>query len=335
MSSMYRLLASALFLFPALASTSHAQCPDQPATPVDARRLEAARRDELRGRWDQALRRFASGPLAPVEQAAKVRILVERHLAFRQDHDNTLRIAEQALERAQRACDQAAVASLQHSVGRIRYWDAFASGDFERSRPHFAAALELTTRLSDTAAMADAEFYLGLIEQMQERNEAAMARFRQSLAWSREANDKLLQSFAVRHIAGLDEDAGKLADAERGFRESLALREQAGADFLVPFARLTLADFIEQHHGDHAGALAMTAQAVKEARQSASRRALVNGEIALSQRLRKAGQSSLALAHAQSASKEAAQLGDAELVAKARKQLAEVRAITGRPQPGS
>lgn len=323
---MFRLLGSVLFLAAALASASHAQCVDKPAAQIDAKRLEAARQDELRGRWDQALQRFESArPLSLVEQAAKVRILVERHLAFRQDHDNTLRIAEQTLERAKRACDQAAIASLRHSIGRILYWDAFANGDFERSRPHFAAALELTTQVSDKPGMADAEFYLGLIEQMQERNDAAMTRFRRSLEWSREADEKLLQSFAVRHVAGLDEDAGKLADAERGFRESLALREQARADFLVPFARLTLADFVEQHHADHSAALKMTEQAVREARLSSSRRALVIGEMSLSQRLHKAGRSKLALEHARSARKEAKQLGDAELLANAQKQLLEVQ----------
>lgn len=318
---------SALFLVAALASTCHAQCLDnKPTVPVDVTRLEAARQDELRGRWDEALRRFEPGrDLSLMEQAARVRILVERHLVFRQDHGNTLRIAEETLERATRACDQAAIASLQHSIGRIRYWDAFANGEFERSRPYFATALELATQRSDRPGMADAEFYLGLIEQMQERNDAAMARFRRSLAWSREAGDKLLQSFAVRHIAALDEDAGRLADAERGFRESLALREQAGAHFLVPFARLTLADFIEQHQGDRAAALKLTEQAVQEARRSSSRRALVIGEMALSQRLHKAGRSGLALEHARSASKQAEQLGDAELVASARKQLLEVQ----------
>jgi tetratricopeptide (TPR) repeat protein len=331
MRSLVRLLSTVLFLLPALIGTSHAQCLDKPTARVDATRLQAARQDELRGRWDQALQRFQSAhELSPVEQAARVRILVERHLAFRLDRDNTLSIAEQALERARQACDKAAIASVQHSIGRIHYWDAFANGDFERSRPYFAAALELRTQLSDKPGMADSGFYLGLIEQMQERNDAAMTRFRQSLAWSREADDKLLQSFAIRHIAGLDEDAGKLADSERGFRESLALREQAGADFLVPFARLTLADFIEQRHGNHAEALKMTEQAVQEARQSSSRRALVIGEMSLSQRLHKAGRSQLALAHAESARKEAERLGDAELLADARKQLAQAQQTNSR-----
>jgi hypothetical protein len=140
-------------------------------------------------------------------------------------------------------------------------------------------------------------------------------------------NDKLLQSFAIRHIAGLEGDAGKLSEAERGFRESLALREQARAYFLVPFARLTLADTVEQNHGDPTAVLKMTEQAVKEAQHSNSRRALVMGEISLSQRLQKSGQKQQALEHAQSAKVAADELGDPELVKDAQDQFASVPGV--------
>jgi tetratricopeptide (TPR) repeat protein len=329
----FHLLLITFISFSALAHASEVQCANQPQPSSEIRKvLSAARQDELSGRWDEALQRLdTKRNLSPEEQAARVRILVEQHLTFKQDRANTLRVAEQTLERVKQACNKTAIASVQHSIGRIYYWDAFANGKFEASKPYFVDALELRTQMADKAGMADSEFYLGLIDQMQTRPEAAMTHFRQSLEWAREANDKLLQSFAIRHIAALDADAGKLPEAERGFRQSLALREQARAQFLVPFARLAMADIVEQKHGDQKAVLKMTEQAVKEAQRSHSVRALVAGEISLSQRLQKAGQHQQAIEHARLASVAAEQLGDPEMVNAAQEQLTKVRqnAIAG------
>lgn len=249
----------------------------------------------------------------------------------RRDPARVRDLARQLLAFGEKHCHPGAQAAANQAMGRVRYWDAFRTGRFEEARPHFTRALEMRASLGDTAAMADSRFYLGLIEQMQGRAAAAMAHFRQSLSWAEQAADPVLQSYAVRHVASLQEDGGALDEAEKGYRRSLALREQAGARVLVPFARLTLADFLETHRAASAEAIRLTRRAVREAREAGSLRALVSAEIALSRRLQTAGCLPEARDHARAAVEAARQFGDPEPLAEARKELSRLGRVPVSP----
>lgn len=87
------------------------------------------------------------------------------------------------------------------------------------------------------------DFRRGLVAQHLTKNAtAAQAAFRRAHTGALERDDRLLCSFTWRHLAALAADEGDLAEARRGFRESLRLREELGYLVGTAPALMALAD---------------------------------------------------------------------------------------------
>jgi hypothetical protein len=152
-----------------------------------------------------------------------------------------------------------------------------------------------------------------------------MQNYRKSLSLSEEVGDPVLQSYAHRHIGGLQEEQGEFDAAEQSISQSLALRRQAGFTVGVPFALLQMADFVERHRGGPRLAIPLLQEAIDVAERSHSTRALSAARLELvrhyltSHRLRKA------LSYAKCARRSALEFGDAEEVSGVDKQISDIR----------
>ncbi|WP_338864568.1 tetratricopeptide repeat protein [Myxococcus stipitatus] len=89
-------------------------------------------------------------------------------------------------------------------------------------------ARDLAASSGDTRGHLHALFYLGLTQQFQGNAEAAKSTYEQGLSVSRAANDVLMESYNLRHLASLAEDRGELDSAITQYEHSLRLREKVG-----------------------------------------------------------------------------------------------------------
>ncbi len=209
-----------------------------------------------RGEWEQVLgglRHQLAATDGGADAGARVRtsVLLARaqvtsnsyHLQDEQLADQT---SAEALALAEHGKDSGLLADALMSRGRLFYWRAFKNKQWGVSQELFERAQKLYAEVKDTRGEAEAWFYLGLVEQQQNRLDAGDERFRKGLAQARSLKDGVLESFFHRHLAASEEDRGHLDQAEKGFVESARLRLEGNACVLSAFAQITLADFYEK-----------------------------------------------------------------------------------------
>ncbi|MET8276200.1 MULTISPECIES: hypothetical protein [unclassified Streptomyces] len=190
----------------------------------------AARSLLMAGDWDTAL---AVLPRAGVEEAAELRaqILVERHW-WRLDDPaqatEAVRALPAALPHAQLLSGQLAYTRLLFGLDPDDGDEALAESAFQ------AAAVHPTTA-------GWGAFWMGVLRQnIAQDDAAARPLFDEALRISRVGEIPLLESYAVRHLAGLKAEQDRAA-AELLFRRSLHLRAALGARPQTAAAQVTLA----------------------------------------------------------------------------------------------
>jgi hypothetical protein len=244
-----------------------------------------------RGEWENVIGQLRkeesdAGKTADLAKQARVSVQLARaqvtsnsyHLRDEQLADTT---SQQALERAKQNGDDALLADALLTRGKLLYFRAFknkrwvdAQQLFEGARAHAAAA-------KDPRAEAEAWFYLGLVEQQQDRLDAGDERFQKGLALARTVKDPLLESYFHRHLAASAEDRGRVEEAEKGFVESERLRTQQKACVLAPFAQITLAEFYGKHHRSEEKARPLLQSALASASRCGSNLAAVHAHLHL------------------------------------------------------
>jgi tetratricopeptide (TPR) repeat protein len=208
---------------------------------------------ELRGagRWDEALELVAD----PLERAD----LLNEQALFTGSPEARRRAAEE-LDRAE--------ALLALGRGRILHARFLAErGDEDpRELEEFEHALELARRLGDRGVEAQALFWVGLAHQVVRGDQAAaLPAFECSYTLARELGDTITMSYAVRHLAFADDDAGRHGQAWARFEESVELRRAEGFLPGVAAGLLTLGEVAaEQGRPDEARRLLKEARTVAE-----------------------------------------------------------------------
>ncbi|MDJ1136920.1 hypothetical protein NMN56_034270 [Streptomyces iconiensis] len=186
-----------------------------------------------RGCWDDAAALLdphaEHDPKAAVGRAA---LLVERCM-FTADGWPAAEDALRAAEAVARNDDDRGAAACER--GQLAY-AATVLGIQDRTDEARAALGRAAALLEPNApARALLDFRRGLLaENLTETPESARAAYRRAHAGATSRGDLLLCSFTWRHLAGLAQREGELADARHGFTESLRLREELG--FLVGMA---------------------------------------------------------------------------------------------------
>ncbi len=219
-----------------------------PAQEVDSRLY--------RGEWEQVLgelRKQLAATDGGSDDGARLRtvvLLARAQVTSNSYHLRDESVADQqsaeALTLAEKGNSPGMLAEALMSRGRLLYWRAFKNKQWASPQDLFARAQKLYAQAKDTRGEAEAWFYLGLVEQQQDRLDAGDVLFQRGMAQARSLKDGVLESFFHRHLAASAEDRGQLDEAEKGFVESLRLRVEGKACVLSPFAQITLADFYEK-----------------------------------------------------------------------------------------
>jgi tetratricopeptide (TPR) repeat protein len=246
------------------------------------------------GDWDVVLSRLRAelGEAVAVKNAAaegwaRVQIahaLVERNFYHEKDEAS----ADDASREAMSVAEERAPAALGWALsirGRFLYSRAFDNKDWAAPERHFLRALAFFEKERDRRAQSESWFYLGLIEQMQERHEKAASHFRKGLQLARPFNDPLLESYFHRHLGYAAQEQGRIAEAEMGYLESLRLREKAGAKVFIPFAQIALADFLARSERESGRVRDLYEAAAATADDCGSRRAAFQAHLALARLL--------------------------------------------------
>ncbi|WP_030195480.1 hypothetical protein [Streptomyces sp. NRRL S-87] len=182
-----------------------------------------------RGCWTDAAALLESHAARPGPAVQRTALLVERCLFTGQgwaEAEDALRAAESVAredeDRGAAACERGQLAYAATVLGvRDR-------ADEARSALGRAAAL-----LSPSSRFRPLlDFRRGLVaEHLADAPQSAKPAYRRAHAGAASQGDLLLLSFTYRHLAALALREGELAEARRGFSESLRLREELG--FLI------------------------------------------------------------------------------------------------------
>lgn len=169
--------------------------------------------------------------------------------------------AEDALELADQALD-AVEADLALARGRMLRARFLATReDDPHELEYFERALELYQELGDVRGEADARFWVGTYHQsVHGDHHTALPLHTRSYELASQVDDKLIMSYAVRHIAFAELAAGDLAAAREHFEESVRLRREIGFAPGVAAGLLALAE-LDLETGDRDAASRKLAEA--------------------------------------------------------------------------
>jgi tetratricopeptide (TPR) repeat protein len=211
---------------------------------------ELARAVELRlaGRWDEALSMLEPLGDDPAALCERILVLADENLLAR-DRSDELDAALGKLEGGAPG-DPAVQAFVLDRKGLKLHGEFLRdrnSGEPPDELSLFEQALAIRRELGDEAAIAESIFHVGLVHQIVRGDqEGSRPFFDESYERARAAGDRLLMSYAIRHVAFCDQEAGDLERAEAGFRESLTLRVEAGWVPGIAAAQLGLALLLEE-----------------------------------------------------------------------------------------
>jgi hypothetical protein len=112
----------------------------------------------------------------------------------------------------------------------------------------FERALELYRSVGDVCGQAEAQFWIGAFHQVvRDDDAAAVPALERARALATQADDSLMQSYALRHLGIVEHRVGHLGQARSHLEESTRLRRQLGfgpgvAANLVGLAYIAAAD---------------------------------------------------------------------------------------------
>ncbi len=151
-----------------------------------------------------------------------------------------------ALELATAAGDDRSAADALQLLGLAAYNNALWSSDADYAQPleYFQQALARRKALEDWRGVAESLFYSGLISERREQPDEAQSYYTKALALASKHDHPIEKSYALRHLAGIAEEAGNLEQALALYGESLALREAAGYTILLPLSHLAVGDVL-------------------------------------------------------------------------------------------
>jgi tetratricopeptide (TPR) repeat protein len=189
-----------------------------------------------------------------------------------------LDLAEENLLVRDRSAElEAAIAGVERAAAERgdRSLEAFAlsrrglalHGEFLRDRSRgeppgemelFERALDIRREAGDEHGVAESLFHVGLVHQVVRGDHKTARRlFEESYA---RATDDVTASYALRHIAFCDDEAGDAESAERRHEEALELRRGAGWQAGIAAQLAAIAD-LRARRGDRAGAAELAGEA--------------------------------------------------------------------------
>jgi tetratricopeptide (TPR) repeat protein len=295
------------------------------------RELDAARRLNLEGRYEEARQKLAAAAAnarTPCERAdvlIQAAITAVEEMSFRGPASGTpLQRAEEAVREARACNDRWKLARAVTVQGRAHYARTFAGmePDFELARARYAESLELRSG-APPGDRAQSLFHLGLVHEQKEELKQAEAAYREAHVLATEARDLLLLSYLERHLASFERATRGMEGELARHRESLRLREQLSFFPGIVFARLAIGDTLLAM-GRPIDARAAWEQALKEAGAYGVRRGVVVSASKLASAAAERGDAGRARELYALAAAVAREMGDAAAEAEAKRAMAAV-----------
>jgi hypothetical protein len=152
----------------------------------------------------------------------------------------------------------------------------------EHELEYFERGLKFREAAGDARGLAESYFHLGLVHQVvRGDSKTGEPFFERSYELAKQANDLVIQSYAVRHIGFARDAAGDAEGARQGYAKSLELREQAGFTPGVAMALVTLGEWnAENSNQEQARELYLTARRILDGLGAKKRVEWVNQLIA-------------------------------------------------------
>ena len=290
----------------------------------------------LAGRWDEALALIA----APIDQAAAAgdvktrgvltvergRILMDSNFYRKNDPGPARRALAEGLAYSRGAGAQISMADAAQYMAQLDYADSFETKKWDRVRLSLQRVLEVREKIGDKRGISETQFYIGLTYEQEGKPDPAIESYKKSLAISEELGDLVLQSYARRHIGGIQEERGELGEAEKNIESEIDLRRRGGFLVGIPFALRQKADFVAAHGAGKAAAMKILEEAIAEAGKCNSVRGLYLSRVDLSRLALETGNAPRAVQLAEQAVATAQAFGAPSAVAEAEKQLAAAKA---------
>jgi len=194
--------------------------------------LAAARHLQRAGRWDTAL---AIVPDTPEGRLLRADILVDRQF-WRLD---PVRDALAAVGAVRPAYPEAA----EFLTGQLEYWRRLQRPDAPAIAGDPVAIFKALA--ADTRFGGWTGFWYGVAQELLNDDPAgATAAYTRALEEAESRGDRLLESYAMRHLGGLAEDAGQTERAIELLERSYDLRAALGARPQITASQITLADIL-------------------------------------------------------------------------------------------
>ncbi len=201
---------------------------------------------------------------------ARVRLLFGRVLsdeAMFSGKDNTGErrdALQQALTLAELANDPPLLGDVHDAIGLSMHTDYLAtdrSQEPEGEMYHFERGLELRQQGGTAVQIAESLFHVGLVHDVIRREYPQAAVYhQQAYDLAREAGDKVMASYAIRHLGFTRWAADDKEGVAQALQESLQLRREAGFVPGIAMALVALAQ-LDETNGDKSAALPKLQQA--------------------------------------------------------------------------
>lgn len=217
--------------------------------------IELAGHCKMQGKWQDAINLLegvdaTTKDLSNHDQA-KVQLEIGRTLTdealFGGKENQAIRtnILYQALEYAKSHGDKALLGDVYDAIGfslHTSYLESNKSQEPEKEMDFFKRGLDLRKEHGSSSQVAESVFHIGLVHDViRQEYDKALPYHQEAYKLATETDDKLIMSYAIRHIGFTKLAVEDLAGAKQDFTESLELRESIGFKPGIAFSLATLA----------------------------------------------------------------------------------------------
>jgi tetratricopeptide (TPR) repeat protein len=202
---------------------------------------------------------------------AESTILVGDYFNSPGNFDFVLERIQQTAELATNLNDQHGNAQILSLKGQLYYYRRRLTdvGKYAEAANYLEEAQKLFREIEDTRGISETFFFLGLIDEMQDKPINAQSHYKQAYELASTHGHRYEQALAARHLASTNLDTGQIKAALPYAQESLQIREELGVKRYLPYSFALLGDvYMKLSQMDEGGSEEETAAYRQEARKA-------------------------------------------------------------------
>ena len=222
---------------------------------VNNKAIDLAEQWRIQGKWEDAIT-LLNGIL-PVSKhisndtQAVVRLQIGRTLTDqalfggKENFDIRKDVLSKAQELGEKSDDKMLLGNIYDAIGfslHTSYLESDRSKEPEKEMDFFKHGLNLRRKHGSSSQVAESLFHIGLVHDViRQEYDKALPYHEEAYKLATKTDNKLIMSYAIRHIGFTKLAAEDVAGAQQAFTESLELRETIGFKPGIAFSLVTLA----------------------------------------------------------------------------------------------